>query len=255
MNTSAPGIGLTFSGEVAVVTGAAGGIGAAVTDTLLAAGLTVLGLDRVEPATDGSPGGRLRGAAVDVTDRSGVADALDRLRDERPVSYVVNCAGILDESGFGGVDRDRWLRTLDINLVGSYNVVEAAVERFAPEGGAIVNVTSIEADTVVALSNPDPNPAYAASKAGLAMLTRTSARALAKRGIRVNAVSPGIVATAMAGTHGDAASLPPVLANRIPLGRFATAGEVASVIVFLLSDQAGYVTGVDYRVDGGFGLT
>ncbi len=255
MDRNGRGLTLTFGGDVAVVTGAAGGIGAAVAQTLLDAGLTVLCLDRVEPAGHGEHDGRRRCAAVDVTDQAGIEVALDRLREGRPVAYVVSCAGILDESGFAGVPAERWLATLDVNLVGAYRVLDAARPRFAEDGGAVVHVTSIEAERVVALSNPDPNPAYAASKAALAMLTRTAGRALAGQGVRVNSVSPGFVATAMAATHGDGAALPPALAGRVPLGRFAAAGEVAGAIAFLLSDQAAYVTGTDLRIDGGFALT
>jgi NAD(P)-dependent dehydrogenase (short-subunit alcohol dehydrogenase family) len=246
---------LTYAGEVAVVTGAAGGIGAAPAALLLDAGLTVLCLDRVAPGADGGHDGRRRCAAVDVTDADGLGATLDGLRADVPLSYVVNCAGILDETGFSGVGAESWLRTLDVNLVGAYRVLDAAGPRFAEAGGAVVNVGSIEAHRVIALSNPDPNPAYAASKAGLAMLTRTAGRALAARGVRVNTVSPGFVATPMAAAHGTAAELPAALAPRVPLGRFARAEEVAAAIAFLLADQASYVTGADLRIDGGFELT
>ncbi|WGX96679.1 SDR family NAD(P)-dependent oxidoreductase [Nocardioides sp. L-11A] len=255
MHENARGTSLTYAGEVAVVTGAAGGIGAATATLLLDAGLTVLCLDRVVPDGNGGYDGRRRCAAVDVTDANGLGATLDRLRAGLPLSYVVNCAGILDETGFAGAGSESWLRTLDVNLVGAYRVLDAAGPRFAAAGGAVVNVGSIEAHRVIALSNPDPNPAYAASKAGLAMLTRTAGRALAARGVRVNTVSPGFVATAMAAAHGTAAQLPPALAARVPLGRFARADEVAAAIAFLLADQASYVTGADLRIDGGFELT
>jgi NAD(P)-dependent dehydrogenase (short-subunit alcohol dehydrogenase family) len=252
MDGNARALALTFAGTRAVVTGAAGGIGAATADRLAAAGLNVVCLDRVLPPD----GERKLCVAVDITDAGALDTALaDKLGDQQ-VSYLVNCAGVLDESGFAGIGGDAWLRTLDINLVGAYRVMEAARKRLSDApGAAVVNVSSIEAHRVVALSNPDPNPAYAASKAGLSMLTRTAARALAAEEIRVNTVSPGFVATAMAAAHGDLAELPPALAGRIPLGRFAAATEIADVIAFLLSDQAAYVTGADVRVDGGFELT
>lgn len=249
---------LTYAGDVAVVTGAAGGIGAATADLLLEAGLTVLCLDRILPEggdAEAFHAGRRRCAAVDVTDAEAIGEALDRLREGRPISYLVNCAGILAETGFAGVDGADWLKVLDINLVGGYRTLDAMGSRLAEHGGAVVNVGSMEGSRVIALSNPDPNPAYAASKAGLAMLTRTAARALADRGVRVNTVSPGFVATAMAAGHGTVDALPPALASRVPLGRFARAAEIAATIGFLLSDQASYVTGADLRVDGGFELT
>jgi NAD(P)-dependent dehydrogenase (short-subunit alcohol dehydrogenase family) len=169
---------------------------------------------------------------------------------------VVNCAGILDPTGFAGVSVDSWRRTLEVNLVAAYTVIDILRPRLeAAGGGAVVNVSSIEAERVIAVSNPDPNPAYAASKAGLTMLTRTAARALAGTGVRVNSVSPGFVATQMAAGHGDTATLPPVLEPRVPLGRFAAPEEIAQAILFLLSDQASFVTGADLRVDGGLSLT
>jgi NAD(P)-dependent dehydrogenase (short-subunit alcohol dehydrogenase family) len=255
MDRNARGLALTYAGTTAVVTGAAGGIGAATAQVLLDAGLIVLCLDRVLPTGAGDADGRRRCAVADVTDADGIGSVLDDLLAGDDLDYTVNCAGLLQETGYAGVSGEDWLRTLDVNLVGAYRVMEAARIRIGGAGGAVVNVTSIEAERVVALSNPDPNPAYAASKAGLAMLTRTAGRALAARNVRVNSISPGFVATAMAATHGDGAALPAALAPRVPLGRFASASEIAGVISFLLSDQAAYITGTDLRVDGGFGLT
>jgi NAD(P)-dependent dehydrogenase (short-subunit alcohol dehydrogenase family) len=248
---------LTFSGGAAVVTGAAAGIGAAIARTLMSAGIRTVRLDVRTPDVDPDFAPDLQVCVgADVRD-SGLAEQLtaaEVVLDD--ISYLVNCAGILDNTGFSGVDRDTWMRCLEVNLVGAYNLIDTLAPALRGTAvAAIVNITSIEASRVVALTDPDPTPQYAASKAGLRMLTQSAARALAADGVRVNSVSPGFVATAMAGPHGDTTTLSSALAPRIPVGRFAEAGEIASAVAFLLSDQAGYITGTDLCVDGGFGLS
>jgi NAD(P)-dependent dehydrogenase (short-subunit alcohol dehydrogenase family) len=259
MTVAAPSrsVPLTFSGGAAVVTGAASGIGEAIARALMSAGVRTIRLDVNAPDPDAGYGPDLQTCcAADVRD----VDLLESLTDSgaRPedVAYLVNCAGILDNTGFSGVGRDAWLRCLEVNLVGAYNVIDALspVLRRA-SNAAIVNITSIEAARVIALTDPDPTPQYAASKAGLQMLTQSAARALAVDGVRVNSVSPGFVATPMAAAHGATDRLPPSLASRVPMGRFATAADIANAVAFLLSDQAGYITGADLRIDGGFQLT
>lgn len=248
---------LTFSGGAAVVTGAASGIGAAIARTLMSAGIRTIRLDIHTPGVDPAFGADLQVCvSADVRDR----DMAERLAAAEvavdDISYLVNCAGILDNTGFSGVDRDTWMRCLEVNLVGAYNLIDALGPALRSAAtAAVVNVTSIEASRVVALTDPDPTPQYAASKAGLLMLTKSAARALAADGVRVNSVSPGFVATAMAAPHGDTSKLSSALAPRIPVGRFAQAGEIASAVAFLLSDQAGYITGTDLCIDGGFGLS
>ncbi|OCB42632.1 3-oxoacyl-ACP reductase [Mycobacterium vulneris] len=248
---------LTFSGGDAVVTGGASGIGAAVAATLMAAGVRTIAIDLRTPAPHPDLPADLHVAvAADIRD----PDLAHRITAAgaplESVAYLVNCAGILDNTGFSGVDHQAWLRCLEVNLVGAYHLIDILTPalRRAP-AAAVVNITSIEAERVIALSDPDPTPHYAASKAGLRMLTQSAARALAAHGVRVNSVSPGFVATPMAAAHGDTTILPPALAARVPVGRFATTTEIAHAVAFLLSDQAAYITGTDLRVDGGFHLT
>ena len=247
---------ITFAGSMALVTGADSGIGASTARRLRQAGLRTIGLDIRAPSVDPDTPAELQaGYAVDVRDRAEVRRVLVEATGTTRLSYVVNCAGVIDNTGFAGVSTEAWRRVLDINLTGSYHVIDEARSHLVGSPGAsVVNVTSIEAEDVIALSDPDPNPHYAASKAGLRMLTRTAARALAASGVRVNSVAPGFVATPMASVHG-AGGFPPALQARVPLGRFAQPEEVADVIAFLLSDQAGYVTGSEIRVDGGFALS
>lgn len=252
-----PSLPLTFSGGDAVVTGAAAGIGAAIATTLMAAGIPTVRLDVILPEPDPRFGTELQRCVVaDVCD----VDLANTLAGQGvrldTIAYLVNCAGILENTGFAGVTQQAWLRCLQVNLVGAYNVLEVltpALRQASP--AAVVNITSIEAHRVIALTNPDPTPHYAASKAGLHMLTQSAARALAGDNVRVNSVSPGFVATAMAAAHGSTDQLPTALESRVPAGRFADPADIAHAVAYLLSDQASYVTGADLRIDGGFGLT
>jgi NAD(P)-dependent dehydrogenase (short-subunit alcohol dehydrogenase family) len=254
---SHPSLPLTFSGGDAVVTGAAAGIGAGIARTLMTAGVRTVRLDLNTPEPDpGFPADRQISVAADIRDPDLRGRLTDAGVDLSRISYLVNCAGILENTGFSGVDREAWTRCLEINLVGAYNVIDILTpELRQATAAAIVNITSIEATRVIALSNPDPTPQYAASKAGLLMLTQSAARALAGVGVRVNSVSPGFVATAMAAAHGDTSVLPPALASRVPAGRFGAPADIAAAVAFLLSDQASYITGADLRVDGGLQLT
>ncbi|MFL6084212.1 MAG: SDR family NAD(P)-dependent oxidoreductase [Mycobacterium sp.] len=248
---------LTFSGGDALITGAASGIGAATARILMSAGVRTILMDVRMPEPDPVFGPRVRvGVAADVRDTDILVTLTDHGVYPDNIAYLVNCAGILDNTGFTGVDRQAWQRCLEINLVGAYNLIDTlapALRRNSP--AAIVNITSIEAARVIALTDPDPTPQYAASKAGLQMLTQSAARALAGDGVRVNSVSPGFVATAMAAAHGTTSALPPSLSSRVPVGRFADPVDIAHAVAFLLSDQAGYITGTDLCVDGGFRLT
>lgn len=247
---------LTFGGSTAVVTGAASGIGAAVTAHLVRAGIRTLALDlHAGPTAHTDAAELIVRHRVDVRDGAAVRAALQQAFPERRLNYVVNCAGVPAHGGFRGVGAAAWRTVLDVNLIGAYTLLDVSADLFAPgEPGAVVNITSLEASRVIALTNPDPNPHYAASKAALAMLTQTAARALGPH-VRVNSIAPGFVATPMASEHGDTSRLPDRLAARTVLGRWAQPSDIADAVAFLLSDQAGYITGAELRVDGGFTTT
>lgn len=240
---------LTFGGRRALVTGGASGIGAAVVGLLREAGVQTLCVDRQRPtaATDF--------IEVDLSDGAQLRGALEGQLSE--VSYLVNCAGIFEETGFDGVSRQHWARLLGVNLLAPYDLMEIT-RPFLRSGTnpAIVNVASLEAHMVLALTKPDPTPHYAASKAALVALTRQAARAMAQDGIRVNSVCPGFIGTPMASNLlGDIAEFPGPIAARVPKARYGSAEEVAQAVVFLLSDQASFITGSDLIVDGGLHLT
>ncbi|XTP34838.1 SDR family NAD(P)-dependent oxidoreductase [Mycobacterium sp. TJFP1] len=247
---------MTFGGSTAVVTGAASGIGAAITEHLARAGIRTLALDVQNWSADtAGPDDLLVRHNVDVRDSEALRAVLRRTFPEGRLHYVVNCAGIPAHGGFRGVGLAAWRSVLEVNLVGAYNLIDASADHLsASEPAAVVNITSLEASRVIALTNPDPNPHYAASKAALAMLTQTAARALGPR-VRVNSIAPGFVATPMAAEHGDTTRLPDRLAARTVLSRWAQPSDIADAAAFLLSDQAGFITGTDLRVDGGFTTT
>ncbi|HUY96967.1 MAG TPA: SDR family NAD(P)-dependent oxidoreductase [Verrucomicrobiae bacterium] len=241
-------------GRPALVTGAASGIGAASWTALRDAGARVVGLDRRFGTAGGPPAGPDR-LACDVADEAQVTAAVELAcaRLEGPPELLVNAAGIypvapIDQTS--GADFDR---ALAVNLRGPFllgrAVARAAVGVHRP--ASIVNLTSVAAEIA---DRREPSCGYAASKAGVAALTRQMAAEWASHQIRVNAVAPGVIDTPMLRLMDDPQAGARFLAEAVPLARLGRAEEVAQVILFLLSERASYVTGTVVTVDGGLSI-
>jgi len=238
---------------VALVTGVAGGIGRAVALLLADRGLTVVGLDLgdagdlTERLRDRQPASAvLRG---DVSSAEQAAAAVDAAAARGPLTALVNCAGILACHDVAGTDEDEWDRVFAVNVKGTYLTCRFAVPRLrAAGGGAIVNLSSVHALATV------PNlAAYAASKGAVLALSRQMAIDYAADGIRVVPLIVGSVDTEMSRQHARAQGLPPGQAEPGDrrLGRMAEPAEVAQVIAYLLSAEAGFITGSPVVADGG----
>lgn len=245
----------TLTGRLALVTGAGRGNGAAIAQGLAAAGARVIVTDVDKDAAHTiaeaivKAGGDARGFALDVTDEQGCAKlAEDLALLVGPIRILVNNAGIFLRGNLGGADgRERWARTMEVNVQGPYNVTMAFLEQLKLTRGTIVNIASI--NSYVA---PAGSGAYPVSKGALALFTKALATELAPDGVRVNALAPGIIATAMTeGTRADSKRLDAFLAH-VPMKRVGEPQELVGPVVFLCSDAASYVTGAILPVDGGY---
>ena len=238
---------LSLRGRVALVTGAARGIGAATARAFAAAGARVALLDR-EAKELAAVAAETGGAAfsADVTDAEAVRRAVDGVvaRWGR-LDVLVNNAGIVRDAALADVTEEDWSSTLDVNLRGTMVCARAAVPHMKAAGfGRILSATSI-----VARSGNYGQTAYAASKAGIIGLTRTWARELGPKGITANAVAPGFIDTGM--VKSVPAKVMAELLARTPAGRMGRPDEVASVYLFLASDLASFINGAVVGVDGG----
>jgi len=242
-------------GRLALVTGAGRGNGAAIARGLAAAGaeviVTDIDKDAARTIADSivADGGKARGFMLDVTDEESCRRlARDLSLLVGPIRILVNNAGIFLRGNLVAADgRDRWDRTMAVNVQGPFNVTMAFIDQLKLTKGTIVNIASINSYVAQAGSG-----AYPVSKGALAQFTRALAAELAADGVRVNALAPGIIATAMTEpTRADPKRLEAFLAH-VPMKRVGEPEELAGPVVFLCSDAASYITGAILPVDGGY---
>ena len=236
--------------SIAVVTGASRGIGLATACELAEAGARVALLARDKARADEGasqvPGGRSRGFACDVRCVDDVAATVRSIEKEMgPISILVNNAGMTRDKLLLRIRDEDWSEVLDVNLKGAFNMIRAVARSMVRRrSGVIVNVAS-----VVGITGNAGQSSYVAAKAGLIGLTKSVAKEVAPRGIRVNAVAPGFIETQM--TADLEPELRQKLLERIAMGRLGQPQEVAPVIRFLAGPGARYITGQVIVVDGG----
>ncbi len=236
---------MTDEARVALVTGANRGIGLATAVALRDAGYSVAATYRSTPIDEDG----ILAVPCDVTDDQSVAEAFETVEGELgPVTVVVSNAGVTRDNLVLRMTEDDFTAVLDANLVGGFRVAKRAVKSMMKARfGRIVFISSI-----VGLGGQAGQANYAASKAGLHGLARSLAKEFASRNVTVNVVAPGPIATDMT------AALPEetlsAMTDAVPLGRMGEPTEIAATVRFLVSDEAGYITGVVLPVDGGFAM-
>ncbi|GMU59366.1 MAG: beta-ketoacyl-ACP reductase [Myxococcaceae bacterium] len=242
-----------FSGKVALVTGGSRGIGRAIAVELGRRGASVVlsyagneaaAAETVKAIVDA--GGKAKAVRFDVADSEACSKAVDEVvKEQGRLDVLVNNAGVAIDGLLMRFKDEDWDKTLDTNLKGAFALMRAVSRPMMKQkGGAIVNLSSVVGE----MGNAG-QAAYAASKAGLIGLTKSVARELASRNIRVNCVTPGFITTDM--TAGLDAELKEKMAAAIPLSRIGNAEEVAAAVAFLASDAASYITGEVLKVNGG----
>lgn len=246
-----------LDGKVAVVTGAARGIGRAVAERLAAAGAHVVIADRDEAeaavarAAIEATGAKASAIGLDVTDRQQIAEVVERLYAAHGrIDILVNNAGIVRNAPAAEMSFDDWRSVIDVDLGGVFNCSQAFGRRMIADGrGAIVNISSICGEVTV---HPQPQVSYNAAKAGVNLLTKSLAVEWAKQGVRVNAVAPGYVGTELTLRGRSNEEWFSTWMRMTPMGRLGEPREIANAVLFLAADASSYITGTVLTVDGGY---
>jgi 3-oxoacyl-[acyl-carrier protein] reductase len=236
--------------KTALVTGGSGAIGAAISRALAAQGVRVIvhANTRLEEARKLAAelqegGGQAQAVAFDVTDREGTARELAQLAEASPVQILVNNAGVYEDAPMAGMSASQWGRVIDVSLNGFYNVTQPLLlPMIRTRWGRIINVSSVAG---VIGNRGQTN--YAAAKAGLHGATKSLALELASRGITVNAVAPGVIASPIL----QDAFPKETIEALVPMKRAGAPAEVAALVAFLASEQAAYITGQVISINGG----
>ena len=234
----------------ALVTGASGDLGSAIARRLAQAGHHVIvhansRLSAAQALADAlrAEGFSAEPVAFDVTDRAASAAALAQLLQAGPIQILVNNAGIHDDAVFPGLRPEQWDRVLDVSVNGFFNVTQPlTLPMLRTRWGRIVNIGS-----VAGITGNRGQVNYAAAKGALHSATKALSMELASRGVTVNAVAPGIIASAMA----DAVFDDKLIASLVPVKRAGRPDEVAALVGFLCGDEAGYISGQVISINGG----
>ncbi len=244
-------MGYDLSGLNAVVTGAAQGLGMTIAETFVKAGCKVALVDMNRAKLEETArrlGPAVRTYVCDIVSDGAVAETVAKINgDFGCIDILVNNAGIASAEDLLDTPAERWRKTIDVNLTGTFNFTQAAARVMAArgKGGRIVNIASVAGRN----GGFTVSPAYSSSKAGILGLTKASARQLAKYKITVNAVAPGSLESEMLNSFG--ADKVEALRKSMPLGRLGTFEDVARAVHFLVSREAEFIDGVCLDVNGG----
>jgi NAD(P)-dependent dehydrogenase (short-subunit alcohol dehydrogenase family) len=235
-----------------LLTGASRGIGHATVKLFMEYGWRILTVSRQPFSEDCRwPSALESHIQADLADLSSIPTLAETVRQRLPdgkLAALVNNAGISPKGpggsrlGVAGTDAETWMKVMNVNLISTALLVRALLPELEAARGSIVNVTSIAGSRV----HPFAGVAYAASKAGLAALTRELAGEFGPRGIRANAIAPGEIDTSILSPGTDA-----LVKAEVPMGRFGTTAEVAKTIHFLCTDQSSYINGAEIHINGG----